>query len=105
MNNRVTHGTLYIGRQFTRQKKIRFRPVQKVGMIVRSVPDFSSVYDLSVLKQARASQARAAERQANKEKAEEEKARKKDNEQQTKELLEISDENMVWIFLSPMNTL
>lgn len=51
------------------------------------------------------SQARAAKRQANKEKAEEEKARKEDNEQQTKELLEISDENMVWIFLSIMNTL
>ena len=50
------------------------------------------------------SQARAAKRQANKEKAEE-KARKEDNEQQTKELLEISDENMVWIFLSIMNTL
>ena len=51
------------------------------------------------------SQARAAKRQANKEKAEEEKARKEDNEQQTKELLEISDENMVWKFLSIMNTL
>lgn len=44
------------------------------------------------------SQARAAKRQANKEKAEEEKARKEDNEQQTKELLEISDENMDMVF-------
>ena len=26
-------------------------PVKKVGIIVRSVPDFSAVYDLSVLKQ------------------------------------------------------
>lgn len=43
-------------------------------------------------------QARAAKRLANKEKAEEEKARKEDNVQQSKELLRISDENMVWIF-------
>ena len=44
-------------------------------------------------------QARAAKRLFNKEKGEEEKARKEDNVQQTKELLRISDENMVWTFL------
>ena len=49
-------------------------------------------------------QARAAKQLANKEKAEEEKARKEDNVQQTKELLRISDENMVWIFLTIINT-
>ena len=49
-------------------------------------------------------QARAAKRLANKEKAEEEKARKEDNVQQTRELLRISDENMVWLFLTIINT-
>ena len=49
-------------------------------------------------------QARAAKRLANKEKEEEEKARKEDNVQQTKELLRISDENMVWIFLTIIYT-
>ena len=49
-------------------------------------------------------QARAAKRLANKEKAEEEKARKEDNVQKTKELLRISDENMVWIFLTIIYT-
>ena len=49
-------------------------------------------------------QARAAKRLANKEKAEEDKARKEDNVQQSKELLRISDENMVWIFLTIIYT-
>ena len=48
-------------------------------------------------------QARAAKRLFNKEKAGEEKARKEDNVQQTKELLRISDENMVWTFLKITN--